>query len=95
MCVIATTVQTQGARAACYRHVVTTRTCGAIRDAEVVVARCEEELLLKWREFIVQIDPGTPLTLHCACKDVDLVDAVKLARTAAVAMRILRRCTYF
>lgn len=54
---IGTTVHKYGERD-CYRRVIMTLgTCDEIEDAEVIPCENEKELLLKWRDLIVDLDP--------------------------------------
>lgn len=56
---IGTTVHTYGQRECSSRHIVTLGTCAPVRDGSVTVvqAASEEELLMCWREHMLQVDP--------------------------------------
>lgn len=54
---IANTVTLQGSEAPIIRNVFTLNTCLPIVNAQVICSMTEEELLLKWRDFVVSVDP--------------------------------------
>ena len=54
---IGTTVHKYGERECSYKNIVTLGSCDDIEGAEVISCETEQELLLKWREVITNIDP--------------------------------------
>ena len=54
---IGTTVHIYGEKECCYRSIVTVGSCDPIVDVEVYPCNSERELLLKWRDIILKLDP--------------------------------------
>ena len=54
---IANTVTLQGSTVPIIRHVFTLNTCLPIVGAQVICSATEEELLMKWRSFVLACDP--------------------------------------
>jgi DNA polymerase delta subunit 1 len=54
---IANTVTLQGSDTPIIRNVFTLNSCLPIVGAQVIASATEEEMLLRWREFVVSVDP--------------------------------------
>ena len=54
---IGTTVHIYGEKECCYKSVVTVGSCDPIDGAEVYACNTERDLLLKWRDIIIRLDP--------------------------------------
>ena len=54
---IGTTVHCYGEKQCSYKNIVTLGTCDPIEGVEVISCASEEDLLLKWRDMIVALDP--------------------------------------
>ena len=54
---IANTVTLQGSEIPIIRNVFTLKTCLPIVNAQVICSETEEEMLMKWRDFVVSVDP--------------------------------------
>lgn len=54
---IANTVTLQGSENSFIRNVFTLGTCLPIVGAQVITSEHEHEMLLKWRNFVVSVDP--------------------------------------
>ena len=54
---IANTVTLQGSNVPIIRNVFTLNTCLPIVGAQVICSATEEELLMKWRSFVIACDP--------------------------------------
>ena len=54
---IGTTVHKYGEKECCYKNIITLDTCENIEGIDVVSCQNEKELLLKWRDLIIRIDP--------------------------------------
>ena len=54
---IANTVTLQGSEVPIIRNVFTLNTCLPIVNAQVICSESEEEMLSKWRDFVVSVDP--------------------------------------
>ncbi len=54
---IGTTVHLYGEKQCCNRFILTLGTCDPIDNVEVIACDTEKELMLKWRELILKLDP--------------------------------------
>lgn len=54
---VGTTVHVYGEKHCCYKSIITLGTCDPIEGVDVVQCETEEDLLLKWRDLIVTMDP--------------------------------------
>ncbi len=54
---IGTTVHLYGEKQCCYKNIITLGTCDPIDDVDVYCCTTEKELMLKWRELILKLDP--------------------------------------
>jgi DNA polymerase elongation subunit (family B) len=54
---IGTTVHLYGEKSCCYRSIITVGTCDSIDGVDVTCCEDERDLLLKWRDLIVRLDP--------------------------------------
>lgn len=54
---IGTTVHKYGEQHCYFRHIITLGSCDLIEDATVVQCKNENELLLKWRDLMIELDP--------------------------------------
>lgn len=54
---IGTTVHLYGEKECCSRFILTLGTCDPIENVDVIACETEKELMLKWRDLIVKIDP--------------------------------------
>ena len=67
---IANTVTLQGSDVPFIRNVFTLNTCLPIVGAQVISSDTEEELLLKWRAFVVSVDPDVITGYNIANFDI-------------------------
>lgn len=70
------------------RNVFTVNTCAAITGSQIFEHKTEEEMLMHWRDFIVQVDPDVIIGYNTANFDIPYV----LDRAAALK---LERFPYF
>jgi len=54
---IGTTVHQYGDKQCTYKSIITVGTCDPIEGVEVIVCENEKQLLIKWKELIVRLDP--------------------------------------
>lgn len=54
---VGTTVHLYGEKACCFRSIITVGMCDPIEGVEVICCENERELLMKWRDLIVRLDP--------------------------------------
>lgn len=58
---IGTTVHVYGEKECSYKNIITLGSCDPIHGVEVIACETEQELLLKWRDLIVTLDPDVML----------------------------------
>lgn len=58
---IGTTVHVYGEKECSYKNIITLGTCDAIEGVDVIQCETEEDLLLKWRDLVVSLDPDVLL----------------------------------
>lgn len=54
---IGTTVHKYGEKQCCYKSIITLGTCDSIDGVDVQQCETEEDLLLRWRDLIISLDP--------------------------------------
>lgn len=67
---IANTVSLQGSDVPLFKNVFTLNTCLPIVGAQVICSATEEEMLLKWRQFVISVDPDILTGYNIASFDI-------------------------
>lgn len=75
---IGTTVHTYGAKDCAYKSILTVGSCALIEGTEVIECKNEKELILKWRDLVIALDPDVMTGYNIFGFDMNyLVDRAK------------------